>query len=38
MIVAKGEWLRYATPDPEGAEYIAICVPAFRPDRAHRDE
>lgn len=34
---AAGEWIRYSTPDPEGAEYIAICLPAFSPDTVHRD-
>ncbi|MGI9023112.1 MAG: cupin domain-containing protein [Acidimicrobiales bacterium] len=33
-----GEWVRYSTPDPVGARYIALCVPAFSPDRAHRDD
>lgn len=33
-----GEWVRYSTPDPEGAEYIAVCMPAFSPDTVHRDE
>ena len=32
-----GQWVRYATPDPEGADYIAVCVPAFSPDSVHRD-
>ena len=32
-----GEWVRYSTPDPEGAEYIAVCIPAFSPDTVHRD-
>ncbi len=37
-ILAKaGEWVRYSTPDPEGAEYIAICLPAFSLDSVHRD-
>ena len=37
-IVAKaGEWVRYSTPGPEGAEYIAICRPAFSPSTVHRD-
>jgi quercetin dioxygenase-like cupin family protein len=31
-----GEWVRYGTP--EGAEYVAVCVPAFAPDTVHRDE
>lgn len=34
---AAGEWVRYSTPGPEGAEYVAICVPAFSPDTVHRD-
>lgn len=33
----KGEWVRYSTPHPEGADYVAICVPAFSPDTVHRD-
>ncbi len=33
-----GEWVRYSTPGPEGAEYIAVCVPAFSPAIVHRDE
>jgi mannose-6-phosphate isomerase-like protein (cupin superfamily) len=32
-----GEWVRYSTPEPGGAEYIAVCVPAFSPDTVHRD-
>jgi ethanolamine utilization protein EutQ len=35
LIAHKGEWVRYSTPD--GAEYIAVCVPAFTLDAAHRD-
>lgn len=38
VIVRKGEWVRYSTPDPEGAEYIAVCLPAFSPGTVHRDE
>ena len=38
VIVRKGEWVRYSTPDPEGAEYVAVCLPAFSPDTVHRDE
>jgi ethanolamine utilization protein EutQ len=37
VIVPKGEWIRYSTPEPEGAEYFAICSPAFSPDTVHRD-
>jgi hypothetical protein len=32
-----GEWIRYSTPQDEGAEYIAICVPAFSPGTVNRD-
>lgn len=35
IVAHKGEWVQYSTP--EGAEYIAICVPAFSPDKVHRD-
>jgi len=38
VIAHKGEWVRYSSPHPEGAEYIAVCVPAFSPDTVHRDE
>jgi mannose-6-phosphate isomerase-like protein (cupin superfamily) len=34
----KGEWVRYSTPFLGGADYIAICLPAFSPDTVHRDE
>jgi mannose-6-phosphate isomerase-like protein (cupin superfamily) len=37
IIVKKGEWVRYSTPDQEGAEYIAVCMPAFSPESVHRD-
>ena len=33
-----GEWVRYSTPGPDGAEYISVCVPAFTPDTVHRDD
>jgi len=33
-----GEWVRYSTPHDGGAEYVAVCTPAFNPDTAHRDE
>lgn len=32
-----GEWVRYHSPGPEGAEYVAVCVPAFSPQTVHRD-
>ncbi len=38
IIAHRGEWVRYSTPDPEGAEYIAVCVPAFDLAKVHRDE
>jgi ethanolamine utilization protein EutQ len=38
VIVCRGEWIRYGTPEPEGAEYIAVCLPAFSMDTAHRDD
>lgn len=38
VICEPGEWVRYSSPDPGGAEYVAVCLPAFAPDLAHRDE
>lgn len=38
VIVQSGEWVQYSTPGSEGAEYIAVCLPAFSPDIVHRDE
>ena len=32
-----GEWVRYSTPGPEGADYVAVCLPAFSPATVHRD-
>jgi mannose-6-phosphate isomerase-like protein (cupin superfamily) len=37
VVTAPGEWVRYSTPDPGGAEYIAVCLPAFTPETVHRD-
>jgi mannose-6-phosphate isomerase-like protein (cupin superfamily) len=37
VVAHRGEWVRYSTPGPEGAEYIAVCVPAFSPESVHRD-
>jgi quercetin dioxygenase-like cupin family protein len=37
VVASPGEWVRYGTPDPDGAEYVAICLPAFSPDAVHRD-
>lgn len=38
VITSPGEWVRYSTPEPDGAEYVAVCLPAFSPDTVHRDE
>jgi len=38
VIAPRGEWVRYSTPEEGGAEYVAVCVPAFSPDTVHRDE
>jgi len=37
IITHKGEWIKYSTPTREGAEYIAVCVPAFSPETVNRD-
>ncbi len=37
IIISRGEWVRYSTPSSEGAEYIAVCLPAFSPAIVHRD-
>ena len=37
VIARRGEWVEYSSPGPEGAEYIAVCVPAFSPETVHRD-
>jgi hypothetical protein len=37
VIAAPGEWVRYSTHHPDGAEYVAICLPAFSPQTVHRD-
>lgn len=38
ILTRAGEWVRYSSPDEEGAEYIAVCLPAFSPDTVNRDE
>ena len=38
IVTAPGEWVRYSTPGSDGAEYIAVCLPAFSPTTVHRDE
>ncbi|MBA3481921.1 MAG: cupin domain-containing protein [Pirellulales bacterium] len=37
IIIEPGEWVRYSTPGIEGAEYVAVCLPAFSPDTVHRE-
>jgi mannose-6-phosphate isomerase-like protein (cupin superfamily) len=37
VVTRRGEWVQYSTPHPEGAEYVAICLPAFAPGIVHRD-
>jgi mannose-6-phosphate isomerase-like protein (cupin superfamily) len=37
VIVHAGEWVQYSTPEPDGAEYVAVCMPAFSMDTVHRD-
>jgi len=37
VVTAPGEWVRYSTPEADGAEYIAVCLPAFSPNTVHRD-
>lgn len=37
VVTEPGEWVRYSTPNPAGAEYIAVCLPAFSMDTVHRD-
>ena len=37
VMVGKGEWVRYSSPEEDGAEYIAICLPAFSPEMVNRD-
>ncbi len=38
VVAQAGEWVQYSTPNPEGAEYIAVCVPAFSMETVHRDQ
>ena len=38
VVTEPGEWVRYSTPGHDGAEYVAICLPAFSPTSVHRDE
>ena len=38
VVAHAGEWVRYSSPEPGGAHYVAVCLPAFAPDTVHRDE
>ena len=38
VVTDPGEWIRYSSPEAEGAEYVAVCLPAFSPATVHRDE
>ncbi|NNF15310.1 MAG: cupin domain-containing protein [Gammaproteobacteria bacterium] len=38
VVTQPGEWVRYSTPEAGGAEYVAVCLPAFSPDTVHRDK
>ena len=38
VVAKKGEWVRYSSPEPGGAEYVAICMPAFSMETVHRDK
>ncbi|MBU6284018.1 cupin [bacterium] len=38
VVAHPGEWVRYSSPEPGGAEYVAVCMPAFSPDTVHRDD
>ena len=38
VVVPRGEWVQYCTPLEQGAEYIAVCLPAFSPESVHRDQ
>ena len=37
VVTRPGEWVRYSSPGPDGAEYVAVCLPAFSMDAVHRD-
>ncbi len=36
--ISAGEWVQYSSPHPKGAEYLAVCLPAFSPELVHRDQ
>jgi len=37
LLARAGEWVRYSTPDADGADYVSVCLPAFSPQLVHRD-
>jgi hypothetical protein len=37
VVARPGEWVRYSTPEPDGAEYVAVCLPAFSAETVRRD-
>ena len=37
VVARAGEWVRYSTPEADGAEYVSVCLPAFSPETVHRD-
>ena len=37
VLASAGEWVQYSTPEPEGADYVSVCLPAFSPGTVHRD-
>ena len=37
VVAPRGEWVQYSSPEPDGAEYVAVCVPAFSYDTVHRE-
>ena len=38
VLVRAGEWVRYSSPEVDGARYVAVCLPAFSPSTVHRDD
>ena len=38
VVTSPGEWVRYSSPESDGAEYVAVCIPAFSPATVHRDQ
>ncbi len=38
VVAHPGEWIRYSSPEPGGAEYVAVCLPAFSPATVNRDQ